>query len=539
MTMSRAARLLGPFALFTALTVFMTWPQALHLGSQATQHQDVFFNMWRLRWIAHALVTRAPLFDGNIFFPEHDTLALSDAMLFEGLAASPLLWAGLPPVLVHNIMMFAGMALSALGMYALVCYLTRSRGAAVLAAIVFAFAPYRFEHVMHMELQWAMWSPLAFLALHRACDTGRLRDGLAMGACAALQMLSSIYYGIFLLTFLALAAVLLSARDRAAPLSNVTKALGAGLALALTISALYGLPYARVHRQVGDRSAQELAAFSAAPADYLKPTPNNLLYGDGKARGRPERHLFPGLTAAALALVAVLLQVPRRREIAYLLLLVAAFEASLGSSGYIFSFLHDYVPLYRGLRAAARLGLFVQLFLGVLAGYGYRALADGRSPRVRAILAASLAVALVAEYRVRPSLVDFANTPSPVYRVLASQPPGVVAEFPIPTVDHLPGPDPEYAYMSTFHWFPLVNGYSGVYPPSYLARLERLRAFPAQGAVVQLRRDNVRYVILHGDGYAENTFAALRAGVAESGACAELGSWRSPRGSSDVLYRCP
>ena len=71
-------------------------------------------------------------------------------------------------------------------MFALARYLTGSAGAGIVAGIIFAYAPYRFEHYMHMELQWAMWAPLTFLALHRLCDTGRLKYGIAFGGCIAL-----------------------------------------------------------------------------------------------------------------------------------------------------------------------------------------------------------------------------------------------------------------------------------------------------------------------------------------------------------------
>src|SRR6186997_1970942 len=94
----------------------MTWPQAARLGSSAQQHHDVYFNMWRFGWVAHALAT-APsrLFDGNIFEPERRTLTFSDAMPVESFIAAPLLWAGTPPVLVHNLMLLAGIVLSAAG----------------------------------------------------------------------------------------------------------------------------------------------------------------------------------------------------------------------------------------------------------------------------------------------------------------------------------------------------------------------------------------------------------------------------------------
>jgi hypothetical protein len=501
-------------------------------------HQDVYFNMWRLRWFAHALVTpSARLFDANIFYPEPRTLALSDAMFVEGTLAAPLVWAGMAPVLVHNLLLLGAIAVSGVSMFALARYLTGSRGAGVLAGIVFAFAPYRFEHVMHMELQWAMWMPLAFLALHRTFDTGKWKYGLATGACLALQMLSSIYYGIFLASLIALAAVLLMARDRKVPLRRALLPLAAGAVLAVVVSGAYAMPYLRVHDRVGDRPAGEIAAFSARPQSYLAATPANWLYASVSAwRGGPERRLFPGVIPVVLAIAGLLLRTPSRRAIVYLLLLVAAFETSLGFGGHAYAFLYDHVPVYRGLRAPARLGIFVLMFLGVLAAYGYQTLVEGRAIMTRAVLVAVLAVGLLAEYVVTVRPAPYPNTAPPIYRVLAQQPRGVVAEFPVPRVDALPGRDADYAYMSTFHWFPLVNGYSGVYPRSYLARLERLREFPDERSIVQLRQDGVVYVIIHGSSYPGPTFGELRTRIDAAGAFVELGSFDDANGHA-VLYR--
>ena len=534
----RGVQLLVVLGFFALLTVAMTWPQTLYLSSRATPHQDVYFNMWRLRWFAHALVTpSAHLFDANIFYPEPRTLAYSDAMLVEGAVAAPLVWAGMTPVLVHNLLLLGAIAVSGVAMCALARYLTGSRGAGVIAGIVFAFAPYRFEHIMHMELQWAMWTPLAFLALHRTFDTGKWKYGLATGACIALQMLSSIYYGIFLASLIALGAVLLMARDRKVPLRRALLPLAAGAVLAAAVSGAYAIPYLRVHDRVGDRSSGEVAAFSARPSSYLAATPANWLYGRLSAsRGGPERRLFPGVIPVALAIAGLLLRSPSRRAIVYLLLLVAAFETSLGFGGYTYTFLYDHVSAYRGLRASARLGIFVLMFLGVLAAYGYQALVESRSAAIRAALATVLALGLLAEYHVTFGLAAYANAASPIYRILAHHPRGVVAEFPVPRVDALPGPDAEYAYMSTFHWFPLVNGYSGNYPPSYLARLDRLRDFPDDRAIAQLRRDGVTYVIVHGSSYPGPALGELRARIAAGGSLIELGSFDDVEGPA-VLYR--
>jgi hypothetical protein len=534
----RAVQWLAVTGLFALLTIALTWPQAFYLGSRAAQHHDVYFNMWRLRWVAHALITpSAGVFDGNIFHPEQRALAYSDAMLVEGIVAAPMLWAGLKPALVHNLLLLGAIAVSGLAMCALARYLTGSLGAGVVAGVVFAFAPYRFEHIMHMELQWTMWMPLGFLALHRTFETGRWRYGLTTGACIALQMLSSIYYGVFLASLIALGALLLMARDREVALPRALLALAAGAVVAAAVSAAYAVPYLRVQTTVGERSGQEVASYSARPSNYLAATSSNSLYGSRTAsRGDVERHLFPGAIPVVLAIAGLLLRTRSRRAIVYLLLLAAAFETSLGFNGYIYPWLYEHVAVYRGLRAPARLGVFVLMFLAVLAAYGYRALVDRRPPVVRAALVAALTLGLIAEYHVAFVLAPFANAAPPVYRVLASQPRGIVAELPVPPADRLPGREAEYSYLSTFHWFPLVNGYSGTYPPSYLARLEHLRGFPDERSLLELRRDNVTYVILHGSSYPGTAFGDVRNRIASRGALVELGSFKDADEHA-VLYR--
>ena len=93
------SRFVRTVALFGLLTIVMTWPQATRLATDAHEHQDVFFNMWRFGWTAHA-ISSAPfhLLDGNIFYPEPRTLTYSDAMPVEAFIAAPLLWSGAPPV---------------------------------------------------------------------------------------------------------------------------------------------------------------------------------------------------------------------------------------------------------------------------------------------------------------------------------------------------------------------------------------------------------------------------------------------------------
>ena len=182
---------------------------------------------------------------------------------------------------------------------------------------------------------------------------------------------------------------------------------------AALICAIYGVPYLRTRNVVGERPDIEVMTYSALPASYLAATPTNRLYGaTNENRAGPERRLFPGAVAVLLAMIGLLLpSTPSRRQIVYLLAMVAAFEMSLGFRGYTYPVLHDYVLVYRGLRAPARLGIFVVMFLGVLAAYGYVAIAASLPGWSRRLLLAALVGLMLAEYRVAMPLVEYANAP--------------------------------------------------------------------------------------------------------------------------------
>src|SRR5512140_794755 len=108
-----------------ASALFLTWPQGAHLRDAVIRHDDPFFSMWRLGWIAHALAAApAHLYDANIFYPETRTLAYSDATMLQGAIGAPMLWAGVRLTVVYNLLLLAGIVSSGVGMLVLVQHLT-------------------------------------------------------------------------------------------------------------------------------------------------------------------------------------------------------------------------------------------------------------------------------------------------------------------------------------------------------------------------------------------------------------------------------
>ena len=94
-------RAVAVICLFWGLTFVMTYPQIRVLDRGVSMDiGDPLLSTWRLSWFAHQL-PRDPmhLFDGNIFYPEKNTLAFSDAMIVPSLTVAPLVWLGVHQLL--------------------------------------------------------------------------------------------------------------------------------------------------------------------------------------------------------------------------------------------------------------------------------------------------------------------------------------------------------------------------------------------------------------------------------------------------------
>ncbi len=385
----------------------MTFPQVLRMSDGVHDPGDPLMVTWVLAWVAHQLPNApAHIFDANIFYPERNTLAYSETLLVPGMLAAPLHWLGVAPILVYNLVFLSGFALSGVGVALLVRRLTGNTGAAIVAGIVFAFPPYRIDHYAHLQLQQTQFIPLAMWAFHRLLDSGRLRDGVLLGVCTACQMLSCMYYGLFLIPYMAVVcgAMLIAARTLSK--QRIT-ALAVAAAIVIVAMIPVGRAYLAAREVVGERGRAEVAQNSATWRNYLAPPETNAMYGKVFARFmEPERRLFPGFVAVALAIVGLwpsgrgYLRTP---QFAYVLGLILAFDVSLGFNGVIYRGLYDYFLPFKALRIPARMGLMVGFSLAVLAGYGATRIAKRLpSPALRRAVLTTIGILMLAEYASTP-----------------------------------------------------------------------------------------------------------------------------------------
>jgi hypothetical protein len=508
--MTRWRSTLAALAAYSALAAILTFPQITHLSTAVADHPDPLFSVWRLAWVAHQLrADPAHLFEANIFYPEHGTFAYSDAMLLPAASVAPLFWMGVSPIAIYNLTLLGGLALSAFTMFLLCRMVTGDSIAAFAGGIVYGFAPYRFEQYVHVEMQMVFWIPVALLALHRLLAGRRLRDGAMFGAALAAQLLSGVYAAMyFAASLVVLGPALVIAAGMRKP-GRVLAPLAVAMVVALALALPYAAQYSGASALVGSRSIAEIEHYGASAANYAASPPSNRLYGWTSSRfGGEELHLFPGLAALALAIVAVVRR-PTRIALAYLALLLFALEASRGFEGITYPLLYRYIPPLRSLRVPARFDLIVNLALGVLAAIGLLKLREGAG-RAAKLAGVAAIVVMTIEYAASPALASVAR-PSLGDRWLASQPRGVVLELPLPHIEALwPSRESRYMYEGTVHWLPMLNGYSGFFPASYLELLGVMDDFPARPTIDYLRQRGVNYILIRGSLYEAQERQALR-----------------------------
>lgn len=530
-------------ALYVAATLVLTWPLAAGLTRDLPGDLgDSLLNCWiigwgadhMLRFLSGDLRAFTSYWNANIFYPTPLALGFSEHLTPLALQALPVYAATGNLVLCYNLLFLSAFVLSGLGMYLLVRDITRNPLAAFAAGLLFAFAPYRYAQIWHLQVMTSQWMPFALLGVRRWAvasqqrreasmkDPGAGAAGhrwwttgswpLAWGAVALVaQSLSCGYFLFYFGPFAVAFAVREVLRRRLYADARALAQLAAAGVLVVALTLPFLLPYRELRAlDFPPRPVGEVQALSADLLGYL--TTIDFLHGWGKVfnvRPWAENALFPGATMTLLAVFAVAAGAARRRErssegagatddsepaLFWVCAAVAAVVLSFGPVVQVegrplfqgpYALFYRFLPGLDGLRVPARLAMVVTLMLSVLAGIGLGHLL--RRTRKPALAALVVIVALVTEVQSVPLPVNGAYEapglrPTPrfvlpgqtaprVYRQLRALPDdAVVIEFPFGE----PAYERQYVFYSAVHWKRLVNGFSGAVPSRYYALRESL-----------------------------------------------------------------
>jgi hypothetical protein len=499
----------------TLLTVVMTHPTVTQLSSVGRLGTgDGRFSIWNVAWVSHILSTSPfDLFNANIFHPASGVLAYSELNLIAGVLGLPFYLATESPLAALNGAIILGTLLSFFCMWALVRRLSGSSLAGVLAAITFTFSPYVSARTPHIQLYLVFVFPLVLLAFVRLVDRPTIPRGAALGAALAVAALTCGYYGLTLVLVLAGLVAWWATRDLA-----YWRALVAGAIVTAALVLPILVPYLAIRGEAGagtrGRSPEASRTYSASWRDYLTSgTQVHALWSEKFAATRPANQpvevLFPGIVVLVVGVAGLGIAMrsggsTRRWAIGSAAVVFLGAWASFGPDAGLYRVLMQ-LPGMDLLRAPGRFGILVPFGLAITAGYAVAHWARGR-----AWIAIALMLVAAVELKSRWPLDQMPALPE-AYRMLAQLPRGPVIEYPFP----YRRPDfhnhTKAMLPSSFHWQPLVNGYSDFTPAGFEAFAAPANAFPDLASFALLRAKGVRYVVWRAGEYNAQARATLEA----------------------------
>lgn len=287
--------------LLAGLTCAYTWPLPAYATSAVAHDRgDPLLVTWILWWTSHTIPLTSAWWNAPAFYPSPGVLAFSENLLSLAPITAPIIHATGSPLLAYNAAFLLSYVLSGLGAYFLAFVLTRCHGASFVAAIAFAFAPYRLSHTHHLQLLSSYWMPVAIAALHLYVASPRWRWAVLFAGAWLLQALASGYYLFFLTTFVVLwLAWFVAGR---LPLRQMARlAIAWIVAAGLLAPLLFG--YRSIHASYGfKRSPVEMVNYSADVAGLVSASPDSLIWRTLHATVGAESEQFPGLTLILLLL---------------------------------------------------------------------------------------------------------------------------------------------------------------------------------------------------------------------------------------------
>src|SRR5262249_9774050 len=389
-------------------------------------------NEWIIAWVAHQ-APRDPLhlFDANVFYPERDTLAYSEAMILQGAMGAPLLWLGASPVLTYGLLLLAGFSLTGWSMSLVVHHWTGDWTAGLVSGLVFGFNAHTLTRLPHLQAQHVEFLPVVLLALDQLLTRATTRAAVALAVSFVLQSLASIYL-LAITLFACVAGVAARITDlKGARRGAVVGRLALAGASAAVVLIPFLLPYWHANSQGLTRGLAEATQYSATWESYLS-TPSNLHYPLWSERFFQGTALFPGALGLALSILALARGVAFSDGRARMCLVIGLVGVVLSFGPKVpgYALLYAAVPLLRGIRATGRFGYLAILAVAVLAGFGVVIVRGWTSARAWPAVASTLIAIAAGEQLAAPVGYRRFDGIAPIYRHLAQKAGTVAVEIP-------------------------------------------------------------------------------------------------------------
>jgi hypothetical protein len=294
-TARRSLAAAGVLLLYVVLSALMTWPLVRHLDIAVSDPGDPLLNAWILDWVQHSLAERPRyLFHPTIFHPAAYALAFSEHLLGIALVCLPFSYIAQTPIELYNYAMLLSFVLAGVGGFALAHVATGRTSVALPAGVMFAFLPYRFDHLAHLQILWTLWLPLMLAAIIIYYRSPSWLSAALVGVTTFFNAISNIHWMVFGGLTIVLTVMVLGSIGR-----WHWRTYGR-LAACLTLAGMAVLPTIYPYFVAKDlyemrRYRKETKQGSGELSDWLAVAPRNKFYEGVLPSGTHERRFFPGI----------------------------------------------------------------------------------------------------------------------------------------------------------------------------------------------------------------------------------------------------
>ncbi|HVA82614.1 MAG TPA: hypothetical protein VNF06_00420, partial [Candidatus Aquilonibacter sp.] len=424
--------------LFLAISLVVFWPLAVNSATTTVNGAgDLYQNLWNLWWVNYATYTlhTSIYFTPLLYYPVGASLVTQTLSPITAYLSFPFQAVSL--VFSYNIMLFLAFMLSGFFMFLLADYLVKNKYAAIIAGLIFAFAPMHMAQALSGHLNWTNveFLPLFILFFLKMINEKKVLYSLG----AAVSFVFLLFMGdpeqgiiTVVLVFFMLLVYLIRANLRSEILNRQFGiALGSMIVLILVIGSPFLLQIAPAI--TNGQLSQAAGALNDVNHNMLWSMPvisffapsmyNNLFtwlsnsYVSIYSVDPTERVAYLGYVAFVLALIGIWHDYKKQKLANTLVWVVAAIIfgwlslgpyvqlGNLQTSGIPGIYLiYAAIPFFNIIREPARFDLILTLALAILAAYGFHSLMEGRRAKNthtlknEQYLAAILSILILIEY---------------------------------------------------------------------------------------------------------------------------------------------
>jgi len=580
---------LSVIALFFTLTIIMTYPFFSNMSNAAVDLADTFHNVWSIGWVIKSIksLSFSALFDTNIMYPLLNTGAFAEVQISNALLiwiidlfCNNLLFS-------YNILLFLSFIVCGYLMFLIGYEVTGSFTSGIVSGVIYAFFPFKYAHLPHIQLLTCQWVLIGLYCLIRHSRTNENKYLFIFTISFILQSVTFGYVTIFLYFitsfFIAYNLIRLQPGVR---FNYIKKFFWIWIPILICTVPFY-IPFLQAAGQSYVRTFRQLRNHGTDLCMYFASNSLNKVYGEileGFRNVVPHGEinaLFPGCLVYALFAIGLVIFIYRifiqlkkmnnesigdkivytfnyNNKIFFFVLIAASgFLFSLGP--YIKIAGNEIVPsilypfflvLLRGVRYLPAFIMVIMIGVSIICAYTYSELIRRYKSRLFQFIS-SVAVVFFILFEFYSAPIHLVAMPvnediPSVYKWLNDNNDGPILELPLYKNDDVSNSNfwNQYIYMyySTYHWNKMINGITGFFPIHFRKINDILDNFPDEKSIEVLQSLGVKKVIIHeslGDEDDEKKYSEIKKWkelrLIKSFNDKKLFPWKEDNG--DIIYK--